>query len=258
MKVISVMNVKGGVGKTITAANVAEILAGDFGYRVLLIDADAQGDATHLLLPNEEEAYGLYGALIGGGCYDEYIFETRYRNLEIMPSSSDLFYLSMDVAEKAVKSMGDLVANMDEAKQHGDPDAYDVVIIDCPPSFSAASVAAICNSDRVIIPVTLDAFGIRGCKFLIDQIEAMMDYNPDIQVGALVTKWHNVEVCNQSLALLEGTEIPVYNTKIRRTDKVDESTFFGMALGEYSRFSSAGRDYRAFTKELLAQIGEVR
>lgn len=258
MKVISVMNVKGGVGKTITAVNVAEILAGDFGFRVLLIDADPQADATKLLLPNEEDPYGLYGALIHGGCYDEYVFGTRYRDLDIIPGSSDLFYLAMDVAEKTVKSFGDLLENLADDQRNGDPEAYDVVVIDCPPSFSAVSVAAICNSDRLVIPVTLDAFGISGCRFLVDQIEAMKAYNADIEVGALVTKWHNVEVCNQSLALLQGTEIPVYNTKIRRTDKVDESTFYGMALGEYSRFSSAGRDYRAFSKELMDQIGEVR
>lgn len=252
MKTISIMNVKGGVGKTITAANLAEILAEDYGKRVLLVDADAQGDATHLLLPTEDELHGIYGALVLGGCYDEYVHETRYRNLDIMPASSDLFYLSMEVAERSVKSMGDLMMALRE------DDAYDVVVIDCPPSFSAASVAAICSSNRVVIPVKLDAFGIRGCKFLTDQIEAMLDYNSEIQIGALVTMWHNVEVCRQSRDLLLQTEIPVYRTAIRRTDKVDESTFYGMALGEYSRFSSAGRDYRDFAAELLTQIMEVQ
>ena len=250
MKTISIMNVKGGVGKTITATNLAEIYAGEYGRRVLLIDADAQGDATHLLLPGDYEPIGTYGAMVIGGCIDDYINQTRYRNLDIMPASSDLFYLSMEASTTAVRAMGGLLQTLSD--EH-----YDIVVIDCPPNFSAASIAAICASDHVVIPVKLDAFGIRGCNFLTKQIEALYDYNPDITVGALVTMWHNVEVCRQSLKLLCDSGVEVYNTKIRRTDKVDESTFYGMALGEYSRFSSAGRDYREFAAELLHLISEV-
>ena len=257
MKTISVMNVKGGVGKTITATNLAEIYAGEYGRRVLLIDADAQGDATHLLLPSEEDPAGTYGALVMGGSYEDSIYHTRYRNLDIMPATSDLFYLSMEASTTAVKSMNDLIKVMADEICDGHNGAYDIVIIDCPPSFSAASIAAICASDHVVIPVKLDAFGIRGCNFLTKQIEAIYDYNPEIEVGALVTMWHNAEVCRQSLELLYYSGVEVYDTKIRRTDKVDESTFYGMALGEYSRFSSAGRDYREFAAELLHLISEV-
>lgn len=250
MKTISIMNVKGGVGKTITAANLAEILSGDYGKRVLLMDADAQGDASYYLLgESDEEPSGLYGALVVGGCYTEYVDNTRYRNLDILPGSSDLFWISMDASQMITKSMRDL---LDAIKEDGD---YDYVIIDCPPSFSSVSVAAICNSDSLVIPVSLSAFGMRGCRFLAKQVEAMKDYAPAFNIaGVLPTMWRNTEVCNQSLGLLHEMGLPVFETVIRRTDKVDESTFYAQAIGEYSRFSAAGRDYRAFAKELLSVI----
>lgn len=249
MEVISVMNVKGGVGKTITAVNMSEILAGDYNKRVLLIDADPQADATDMLI-NTEGCAGLYELItFGGGC-KEYVKPTRYRNLDMICASSDLFYISIDAANVTAKNMSGL---MDAIRLD---DSYDVVVIDCPPSFTATSVAAICNSDHVVIPVKLDAFGIRGANFLAAQIEAMHDYNPNCQVaGALVTMWHNSPVCLQSLdPLSEVMDGAVFETKIRRTDKADESTFYGQALSEYSRFSSAGRDYRKFVAELVAKI----
>lgn len=248
MKVISVMNVKGGVGKTITAVNIAQILAGEHDRRVLLIDADPQSDASYLLAPDDDEYAGTYGALTSGGCWDEYVVPTRYRDLDIMPGSSDLFYVSMEVADRSVRAMGDL---MDSLRADG---PYDFVIIDCPPSFSAPSIAAICNSDQVIIPVKLDALGIRGCKFLTDQIEAMHDYNPDLAIpSVLVTMWHNAEVCVQSLELLHRYGFRVFATMIRRTDKVPESTYYAQAISEYSRRSAAGQDYRRFVAELLGE-----
>lgn len=250
MKTISVMNVKGGVGKTITAVNLAQILAGDHHKRVLLIDADAQGDASYLLTPDYADGSGLYGCLVLGGHYEDCISETRYRDLDIVTGGSDLFYVSMEGAERMTGAMGDLLNNL---RTDGE---YDYVIIDCPPSFSAPSVAAICNSDQVIIPVKLDALGIRGCRFLQDQIEAVHEYNPAMELPrVLVTMWHNVEVCREGITLLHSSGIRRFNTTIRRTDKVDESTFYGQALNEYSPWSAAGRDYRNFAAELLGLEG---
>lgn len=252
MKVISFMNVKGGVGKTITSANVAEILAVEYGKRVLLIDADAQGDASYYLAPSEssDDFTGLYGAMLLGGCWTDYTQRTRYRNLDIMPGNSDLFWISMDNSGEITKTMTDVLSAMAEDA------AYDFIIIDCPPSFSAVSVAAIANSDHVVIPVSLSAFGVRGSNFLTKQIEAMHDYAETNILGLLPTMWRNTEVCRQSLALLYEIGFPVFETVIRRTDKVDESTYFSQCLCEYSRFSSAGKDYRAFVDELLRKIDE--
>lgn len=249
MKVISIMNVKGGVGKTVTAANLAEILASEYDQRVLLIDADAQGDATYYLLGDRAvEAGGTYGALVFGGSYNESVWQSPYRRLDVMPGSSDLFWISMDRSGDITESMRDLLDALAEDA------AYDVIIIDCPPSFSAVSVAALANSTHLIMPVSLSAFGLRGCQFLARQVEAISDYS-DIKItGVLPTMWRNSEVCQQSLELLKGMDLPVFETVIRRTDKVDEATFFSKTLSDYSRFSAAGRDYRSFAQELMEII----
>jgi len=250
MKTYAIMNVKGGVGKTVTAVNLAQILAGEHHKRVLLIDADAQGDASYLLTPDYADGSGLYGCLVLGGPYEDCVNQTRYRDLDIITGGSDLFYVSMESAERMTGAMSDLLDNL---RTDGE---YDYVIIDCPPSFSAPSVAAIANSDRVIIPVKLDALGIRGCRFLTDQIEAMHDYNPGMALPmVLVTMWHNVEVCRDATDLLLENGFSVYQTMIRRTDKVDEATFYGQAMQEYSPWSAAGRDYRDFVQELLCLEG---
>jgi len=250
MKTYAIMNVKGGVGKTVTAVNLAQILAGEHHKRVLLIDADAQGDASYLLTPDYADGSGLYGCLVLGGPYEDCVNQTRYRDLDIITGGSDLFYVSMESAERMTGAMSDLLDNL---RTDGE---YDYVIIDCPPSFSAPSVAAIANSDRVIIPVKLDALGIRGCRFLTDQIEAMHDYNPGMALPmVLVTMWHNVEVCRDAMDLLQENGFSVYQTMIRRTDKVDEATFYGQAMQEYSPWSAAGRDYRDFVQELLYREG---
>lgn len=251
MTVISVMNVKGGVGKTITATNLAQVLAAEHRKRVLLIDADAQGDASYYLAPDEGpgEYSGVYGAMVLGGCWTDYTIRTRYRNLDIMPGSSDLFWVSMDSSGEITKAMRDTLNAMAEDA------TYDFIIIDCPPSFSAVSVAAIANSDHVVIPVSLSAFGVRGSKFLSSQVEAMSDYADVNILGLLPTMWRNTEVCRQSLSLLHELGLPVFETTIRRTDKVDESTYCSQCLCEYSRFSAAGRDYRALADEILRKIG---
>lgn len=250
MKTISIMNVKGGVGKTVTAVNLAQILAGDHHKRVLLIDADAQGDASYLLTPDYEDGSGLYGCLVLGGPYEDCVSPTRYRDLDIITGGSDLFYVSMESAERMTGAMGDLLEGL---RIDGE---YDYVIIDCPPSFSAPSVAAICSSDQVIIPVKLDALGIRGCRFLQDQIEAVHEYNPALELPrVLVTMWHNVEVCRDAVELLRENGFNLYDTRIRRTDKVDEATFFGQAMSEYSPRSAAGMDYRQLAEEILYREG---
>lgn len=250
MKTYAIMNVKGGVGKTVTAVNLAQILAGEHHKRVLLIDADAQGDASYLLTPDYADGSGLYGCLVLGGPYEDCVSPTRYRDLDIITGGSDLFYVSMESAERMTGAMSDLIDNL---RTDGE---YDYVIIDCPPSFSAPSVAAIANSDRVIIPVKLDSLGIRGCRFLTDQIEAMHDYNPGMALPmVLVTMWHNVEVCRDAVKLLRENGFSLYDNFIRRTDKVDEATFYGQAMQEYSPWSAAGRDYRDFVQELLYREG---
>ena len=237
MKMIAVMNVKGGVGKTVTVVNMAEILASLHGKRVLVIDADPQGDASAFYLDELDPGCGLNAILAGTVCvYDEAIRDTGNSKIDIMPSNTDLFDVdSYANREHCCNAMADLRDALNE------DDAYDYVLIDCPPSFTAASIAALSAVDSVIIPVKLDAFSVRGMEFLLAQIRELGRINKRCRVdGCLITQWHNAEVIHQAEAMLRARGVPVFETHIRRTDKVDESTWYAQPLEVYSRLSALG------------------
>ena len=252
MKTIAIMNVKGGVGKTVTAVNLAEILAGEHGKRVLLIDCDAQGDATYLL-GAEDGNVSTYELLTQSGTIDwmdpETVTPSRYRGLDVIPACSDLYYLQAANPEDMIRRVEEALGLLDRE------DRYDWVIFDCPPSFSAPAIAALCSSDYVTVPLAMAALDIRGCNNLMAQLEAVHDLSSMrlTDVRALPTMVHPGEVCKQALELLEETGIPLWKSRIRRTDKVPESTFYAQSILEYSPQSWAGRDYRNFVAELLAR-----
>lgn len=259
-KVISIMNSKGGVGKTITAANMAQILASEYGHRVLAIDLDPQADLTALLGQAEifgdhmelENVAGAYDLLTGAEAYPEnMIYPTRYTGLDLVPSCSQMLVLGLTSADDCTKRLSDFIAAISETDN-----PYHFVVIDCPPAFSGPSAAAIYCSDDVIIPTKLDYFGHKAAQFILEQIEIIASTSErELLPSVLVTMWHNSEVCKQGLIVLEDAlpeSVLLYPAMIRRSDKVDESTYYGQALGEYSRFSSAGRDYRDFVAQFLS------
>ena len=118
---------------------------------------------------------------------------------------------------------------------------------------NAASAAALLASDEVIIPIKLDAFSLRGLANVRRQIENIKRINSSIKIaGALITMWRNVPVVlDAEAALRDSGVLPVFQTVIRRTDKVDEMTFRQVPILVSSPYSAAGYDYRNFVQELL-------
>lgn len=254
MRTISIMNVKGGTGKTATAVNLAAILAVEQSKRVLVVDVDPQGDATYMLAPDYdmEAQTGAYGLLSLGEDPEAGVFETAFRGLDLVGGSPDLIYLSMDSSQRVTGAMETLRI---WARSVG---RYDYMIVDCPPAFCASTVAALAESDLVLIPVALDALSMRGCQLLTTQLETIHDISPSCcDVAILPTMWHNCEVCKQALDALVDMELPVLPVKIRRTDKVPESTFYRLPLIEYSRTSAAGVDYRQLAQMAMIHTGKA-
>lgn len=266
MRTISIINLKGGVGKTTTVINMAAILA-EFGKEVLCIDADPQANLTQFfgirdpekmcdctlahLLDLDSERRSDY--------VESYIHETSTPGISLLPASIDL--INADIASMmnggrvSVKAISDLLNAVDERGYGNNDDTFDYVLIDCPPSFTAASVAALFASDDVIIPVEADLFSITGLTTLLAQINSIRRVKPRIRVaGALITKWHNTAACIQGECALRGSAVPVFRQTIRRSDKVTESIFQRQALQAYSPQSAAGRDYRAFVAEYLEEV----
>lgn len=255
MRTFAIVNRKGGVGKTTTAVNLAYVLATSCRMRVLLIDADGQANATGILLPRGE--YAGLGALLRGYalCYDELAVHTDVEGLDVLPASEDLWAMELEKDEAALRysammSMRDAIA---------EDDAYDVIIVDCPPNLSVACISAILASDAVIIPVLSDACSATGVGDLMVQIDSLRYIRPEIRVaGVLVNQWHRSPVVEDAAAYLrEDGRVPVYDTVIRRTDKVPESSWAGMAVQAWSPWCSAARDYRAWVAELLEKEGMV-
>lgn len=255
MRTIAVMNVKGGVGKTITTVNISTILAELYGKRVLVIDADGQGDTSAFLGADTTEDAGL-PALFRGmvSCYADVVQGTAYNGVDLISANSDLYSIDLDSLRMG-KDAGRCVIT-DLRDNVIEDDAYDIILIDCPPSFTACGVAALAAADGVIIPCKLDAFSVRGMSFLINQIKTLHRVNGRCKVdGVLVTQWHNVDVIHQAENMLREKGVPVFSTHIRRTDKVDESTWYCEPLQVYSKYSSAGVDYRNFVAEWVRKGG---
>lgn len=247
MKIISIINLKGGVGKTTTAVNMAAILAREYGRRVVLIDADPQANATDFFGARGQT--GGLSAVFDGVEPELALCETPIRNVWIVPSDMDLTLLDMDYmtgggAEKLCR-IRDFCRELS--------DLADFILIDCPPSFTAASCAAIMASEDIIIPVKPDGYVLSGVSELRRQIAGLQRVNPLVRVaGCLITMWHNAEAVRAGEAALRGASgLPVFSTVIRRTDKVDESTYARQTLDSWSPYSSAGRDYKAFVAEYM-------
>lgn len=250
MKTISIVNLKGGVGKTVTAVNLAGILAADYGKRVLLVDSDPQGDASQYIgvVPDACSTADLFDG--GSAYYEDVIQHTIYRALDIIPSDMQLASVDLDAdidRKQAVRVYADLRDALVE------DDAYDVMIFDCPPSFSLPCISAIAASDTVIVPIKPGAFEMSGMRLLADQIASVQSTGlAKRTVCGLLTIWHNADATRQSEDWLrEHSPIPLFQQKIRRTDKVTESTYAAQPVTRWSPTSAAARDYRAWVEEIM-------
>ena len=250
MKVISIVNLKGGVGKTATALNMASILATEHGKSVLLIDADPQANATRFF-GGDHAPVTLYDVFTRQSAWDECCWMTQVDGVDIIPASMDLLQLDVAAAtadKSLVSGFGDFMA-----AEFAESD-YDYVLIDCPPGFTAVSIAGISVSDDIIIPAKVDAFAISGIDELTAQIRAVQTVRSGIRIaGVLVTMWHNAQVVTQGEQYLRAMDVPVFETTIRRTDKMDEATFARQPISTYSRWCAAARDYRDFVDEYLGK-----
>lgn len=253
MRAIAIMNNKGGVGKTVTAINLADILANDYKQRVVLVDCDGQANLTNFFLPGFEVDTPTTGDVLTGDC--EQVWSDNLlplgERLQLLPSSSGLYDLDLQAVKDGVSAPERLRDFVAAAREDGDADW---MIFDCPPGYTVSSVAALLAADEVMIPVTADKFSIDGVHAVAAQAVNLTAAHPGLTVRALMTQTRTADVVTEAEKALSAMHVQAYRTKIRRTDKVPESTLSLAPLRVYSPGSSACRDYRALAGELMEGV----
>lgn len=250
MKTISIINLKGGVGKTITVCNMAHILASVHNKRVLIIDNDKQGNASKL--------YSLHGygspsvadvLTVKDLDISKVIKHTHYDNLDLI--TANMMLVSADLQLKLDTSSPQLTRLKTALKRvEGN---YDYCIIDNAPDINMYTMNALVASDEYIIPLTIDNFALDGLKVIFEQIENIREFNNKINFkGILITQWQNNDTNRDGeMWLKEQKEYCTFNTHIRKTEKICQSTFAEQPILIYSKTSAAARDYLKFTEEYL-------
>lgn len=251
MKTISVINLKGGVAKTTSAVNIAHILAVMHNKRVLIVDNDKQGNASKMFNLHDYNKPSISEILTGRNIeMKEIIFQTQYPNLDVIPANMTLLKANLEVMMDQSRPQQTRFKKAFKTIEND----YDYCIIDNAPDINIATINALVASDDVLIPIKIDKFAFDGLAELKEQIDnTKEELNPNLCFrGCFVTCYQRNEVNRQGKEWLSNQEeYPLFETHIRRTEKVDESTFATMPIIEYSRRSGAAIDYIKFVKEYL-------
>lgn len=245
MKTIAIINLKGGVGKTTTAINMAALLAEKYKKRVLLIDNDPQGNASQFCRCYKwmNETCGAAKILKG-----ENPQRLAYRFIDVI--NADMTLLEADNALRASTERQD-----DKMRQYlqNVEEQYDYCIIDNPPALLMCTINALCAADEVIIPVTLDNWSLDGVETITEQIEALKVLNDKLKIAGILITNYKKTTENEAAEkwLREKCGYKVYNTMIRRSDKITAATYHKKPIDDYSPRSAAAVTYRRFVNEYL-------
>ena len=255
MKTISVSNIKGGVGKSSTAATLAAGLA-EKGYRVLLVDSDPQTNLTMCFLPEQpDDEPSLYHAYSGGKKVDE-VKRAIKDNLDLVIGDFALCNADMQfVRAGRLRMLGKALKDVEEE--------YDFAVIDTPPNMGILSLNAFMASDYIVVPMAADSFSLKGVRLLkqvLDDVQEETDGRL-IVAGLLVTRYNSrtnvsrlLENSVNAAAGLLDTE--VFRSRIRQAVVVQESQIAREDLFSYAPKSPVTEDYRMFIEEFLERIGE--
>ena len=253
-KIISIANQKGGVGKTTTTVNLSAILAKK-GKKVLIIDADPQGNATSGLGFDKEVEFSTYDLLISDTSAIEIIKKTEVKNLSICPSNMNLAgaevqLVSMMSREQRMKE------KLDEIK-----DKFDYIFIDCPPSLGLITLNSFTASDSVLIPVQCEYYALEGLGQLLNTVDLVKKHlNKSLYIeGALLTMYDmRTNLSNQVVKEVKKYfNNKVYKTVIPRNVRVSEAPSYGLPITIYDPHSKGAKSYDKFAKEFL-KINETK
>ena len=247
-KVISVANQKGGVGKTTTTINLSTMLAKK-GKKVLLIDADPQGNATSGVGAEKDVEFSTYDILATDAGMEQALEKTMIKNLLVCPSDINLAGAEVELVSMMSREQR-LKEKLEDIKE-----SFDYILIDCPPSLGLITLNAFTASDSVLIPVQCEYYALEGLGQLINTINLVKKHlNKNLEVeGALLTMYDaRTNLSNQVVKEVKkyfGEK--VYKTVIPRNVRLSEAPSYGMPITEYDPRSKGAKSYEKFTKEFL-------
>ncbi|MFN2377442.1 MAG: ParA family protein [Candidatus Binatia bacterium] len=252
--IIAVANQKGGVGKTATSVNIGASLALD-GFRVLLIDLDSQGSATSGVGEEHSRGQSSYEVLIGEISASSAARVTAIPGLSIIPGTRDLAGAEVELvsyADRHSRLRGQLAPVRD---------AYDYILIDCPPSLGMLTLNALCAADAVLVPLQCEFYALEGLGALVETLERVRSgFHPDLRIlGILLTMYDGRTSLSRQVAreVRQHFVDKVLRAMVPRNVRISESPSYGLPVVTYDPTSLGAVAYRAAAREIAEMTKPV-
>ncbi|MDT2757937.1 AAA family ATPase [Enterococcus asini] len=250
-RIISVANQKGGVGKTTTTVNLGACLAFE-GKKVLLVDIDAQGNATSGVgIRKPDVVKDIYDVLVNEEDIKEAILPSSREGLDIVPATIQLAGAEIELTSMMARESR-LKSALEEIR-----DRYDFILIDCPPSLGHLTINAFTASDSILIPVQCEYYALEGLSQLLNTVRLVQKhFNPGLKIeGVLLTMYDartnlGAEVVEEVRRYFQEN---VYDTIIPRNIRLSEAPSHGLSIIDYDPSSRGAQVYLALAKEVLAR-----
>ncbi|MBQ2704800.1 MAG: ParA family protein [Clostridia bacterium] len=247
--IISIVNQKGGVGKTTTAVNLAAGL-GILGKRTLLIDIDPQGNSTSGYgISKRDTKLNSYHLLTNAAKIDSVIIKTEFSNVDVIPSGMDLAGAEIEMIDLDNR---EAVLKMAVANVYND---YDYILLDCPPSLSLITLNALVASDRVLVPIQCEYYALEGLSQLMSTVRLVKQkYNPELELeGVLLTMFDGRLNLTQQVVGEVKRFFPrkVFSTVIPRTVRLSEAPSFGQPIQYYDKGNKGAIAYNTLAEEIV-------